>query len=467
MVKPGSPRATMAAASGLSLSATGAWGHAAEQGFVLLLPTGLYIAGGVACVALTVLVLMLLPQAAHAALFRPRALWRVPPVRIATATSCLSALVLCGLVWLGLAGSSDPLRNPLPLAVWTLWWIGLVSLQGLLGDLWRCLNPLTGPARLIARAAGRTAPLRYPRRLGRAPGLVLFLGFVAFLLADPTPADPGRLARVTLAYFAVSLGLVLALGPRWLVCGEVVTMLMRRYARAGICGRRGGRAAAGLWGWQVLARPAASTGQALFVLLLLGSGSFDGLNETFWWLGTIGVNPLEFPGRSAVVRQTVFGLLAFNAGLVAGFAGTVWLGERLVRSGGRFALAFRTLAPSILPIALGYHVGHYLPTFLVDAQYTLAAASDPLARGDDLLGLGEFYVTTGFFNTQATVRLIWLGQAGAVVAGHVLAILLAHGLALRLHPEPGRATLSQAPLAGFMVLYTLFGLWLLASPRGL
>ena len=104
---------------------------------------------------------------------------------------------------------------------------------------------------------------------------------------------------------------------------------------------------------------------------------------------------------------------------------------------------------------------------LVDGQYALVALSDPLGRGHDLLGLGEFYVTTGFFNTPASVRAIWLSQAGAVVAGHVVSVMLAHGNAVRAFGSGRRAALSQAPLVLFMVAYTVFGLWLLASPRGL
>jgi len=89
-----------------------------------------------------------------------------------------------------------------------------------------------------------------------------------------------------------------------------------------------------------------------------------------------------------------------------------------------------------------------------------------LNTGADLLGLGDFHVTTGFFNTPGTVRAIWLSQAGVVVAGHVIAILLAHVLALRGHGNNLRAIIAQAPLAIFMIGYTFFGLWLLASPRG-
>ncbi|MEM9031111.1 MAG: hypothetical protein AAGB18_00565 [Pseudomonadota bacterium] len=435
--------------------------HPAEQGFVLLLPTDLYIAGGVASVALTVVILMLLPPEGLSGFFRSRGRLFCLPWRVSTTTSLFGMICTVGLVWVGLAGSTDPLRNPLPLAVWTIWWIGLVAIQGLLGDVWSLINPLIAPMRLGARAGWR--PLLWiPRRLGRTPGILAFLVLVSFLLADPTPTDPRRLAFIVGIYWLVSLVLLGLLGPRWLITGEVVTMLMRAYARAALF--RQGRV--GVLGWQILVRPSPSTGAAVLVLVLLGSGSFDGLNETFWWLATIGVNPLEFPGRSAIMLQTILGLLAMNVGLIVAFGAAVWLGHRLASGGHGWADAFRVFAPSILPIALGYHIGHYLPSFLVNIQYALAAASDPLGRGDDVLGLGVFYVTTGFFNTQATVRVIWLSQAGAVVVGHVIAILLAHGLAYRHYGDATRATRSQIPLATFMVIYTFFGLWLLASPRG-
>jgi hypothetical protein len=301
--------------------------------------------------------------------------------------------------------------------------------------------------------------------LGIWPGLGLFLVFMAFLLADPAPTDPSRLAGIVGTYWSLTLLAVLLFGRRWLVTGEFATILMRAFASVGFFGRMQQRTVIGLQGWQVLRKGPVSLSLAVFILCLLGSGSFDGLNETFWWLSVLGINPLAFPGRSAIVNETIAGLLIFNAGLVIAFWLAIWMGEVLAQGQG-VTRAVRTFAPSILPIAVGYHIGHYLPTFLVDAQYALAAASDPLARGDDLLGLGTFYVTTGFFNTQATVKVIWLSQAGAVVIGHVLAILLAHGLALRLYRDPKRALLSQLPLALFMVAYTFFGLWLLASPRG-
>jgi hypothetical protein len=122
------------------------------------------------------------------------------------------------------------------------------------------------------------------------------------------------------------------------------------------------------------------------------------------------------------------------------------------------------LALSILPISLGYHFAHYLTHLLVNGQYLLAAASDPFALGWDLLELGDFHITTSFLNHRAGVELIWQCQAGAIIVAHVVAVFLAHGLALRLSSDHRHAMVSQIPLAALMVAYTLFGLWLLSTP---
>lgn len=451
----------------LWLPASPALAHASEQGFVLLLPTDAYVLAGAASVALTVLLLAVLPGRVLERVFRPRALMRRRPRTGARqVTSMLAFGLMCWLIWVGLNGDRDPLENPMSLFVWTIWWIGFVSLQGLLGDLWRWANPWTGPVALTRKALGIHPFLRLPAQLGHGLAILTFLGFAAVLLADPAPADPARLATYVGGYWLFAYLGLLAFGPRWLLRAEGFSMLMRNYALMGLFGRRGNRVGLGVPGWQVMARRAPPIGVAVFMLLMLGSGSFDGLNETFWWFGLIGINPLEFPGRSAVITQNLVGLLIANCALIGVFTFAVWLGLKLVGAQTRLIRAFCLFAPSIMPIALGYHMAHYFTSFLVDGQYALVALSDPLATGADYLGLGHHFVSTGFFNSQASVRAIWLSQAGAVVAGHILAVMLAHNIALRHFGSNKRAALSQAPLALFMVLYTLFGLWLLASPRG-
>lgn len=450
----------------LVIPASPVFAHASEQGFVLLLPTDVYIVSGAASVGLTVLLLTVLPDQFVASVFRPIAVLRLHQSGLSVVSSCLSALLLVALVWVGFYGSHDPLANPLPVFFWTIWWIGFIALQGLLGDLWRWLNPWTGPVSILQKTLNIRPFLRLPTGLGHSVAILTFMSFAAFLLADPAPADPERLARVVGAYWLFTLLAILAFGPRWLRRAEGLSVVLRVYARMGVFGRKGNRFAVGIPGWQALNLRAPTIGIAVLMLLMLGSGSFDGLNETFWWLGLIGVNPLEFPGRSAVITQNLTGLVLANIWLISAYAMAIWLGLALIKSTVPLSRGFCLFAPSILPIALGYHIAHYFPSFLVDSQYALSVVTDPMGTGADFLQLGTYYVTTGFFNSQDSVRLIWLTQAAAVVGGHILAVMLAHAIALRHFGTTRHAVLSQVPLALFMVLYTLFGLWLLASPKG-
>lgn len=435
--------------------------HVAEQGFVLLLPTGAWSAAGVAVVVLTVLALVFTPERTARAMFTPLFFAAPDWVALRTATSLLSTAVLCALVIIGLDGPRNPLSNLMPLTLWTVFWIGLVTIAGIAGDLWRWINPWTGLYRLI----GPVQPiLRLPDTFGVWPAVVIMIGFFAFLLADIAPDDPARLAYLIGGYWLLTLAALYVFGEAWLRQGEAASVLFAQYGDLSAL-RLSGPTGIGAPGWRLLERPA-SLSAGIFALVLLGAGSFDGVNETFWWLAQINVNPLEFPGRSAIVAPTLIGLTGAIIGLIALFALIVWIGLVLVGATARFGEAFAVLALSLLPIAFGYHIAHYLTAFLVSGQYAIAALSDPWATGADWLGIAPFYVTTGFFNHMDSVRVIWLTQAGAVVIGHVWSVLLAHRMALGLFPEGRKAALATAPLSAFMIGYTFLGLWLLAAPRG-
>lgn len=440
---------------------SGAWAHVSEQGFVLLLPTEVYSTAGVAVVALTILALFAIPGGTIRRLFRVRAFRGVDLDGVRTITSLVALGVLIILVYIGLNGPRDPLSNLMPLIFWTFGWIFLVSLAGFIGDIWRWINPWTGLYRLLGPIR---PPLRLPAGLGVWPALTLLIAFAAFLLADIAPDDPARLANLVAGYWLLMMVGLILFGPSWLGQVELGSVLFSNYgdlAALLLCPKGG----AGCPGWRLLDRRSVPAG-GLFALALLGVGSFDGINETFWWLGTIGVNPLEFPGRSAVVLPTLIGLIGAIIALALVFALTIWLGLKVARTETDFAQAFALLALSMLPIAFGYHIAHYLTAFLVNGQYLIAALSDPLASGADLLGIQPFYVTTGFFNQIDSVRVIWLTQAGAVVIGHVWSVLLAHRLALDLFDDNRRASLATLPLSIFMIGYTMLGLWLLAAPKG-
>jgi hypothetical protein len=421
-------------------------------------------------VALTFLLLLFVP----ARLFTCLAGWRrrigdwpgIPPLL----GSGISFVVLVILLIAGLTGSRDPLANPLPLAVWTLFWIGLTVLQALLGDIWAVINPWLAPYRLLQLLLGWTAddapPLRYPPWLGYWPAVIGFLAFGWFELVDIAPADPERLVFAIVAYFDFTLiGMILFGAPAWLARAECFSVFLGFIAKLSPLQRSGRTWTLAFPGAKLAEADPLPFSGALFVLLTLSTVSFDGLDRTFWWLDLGGINPLDFPGRSAVMGQNTLGLLAMWAALSGAYGIAIQLGRRLAGPASVDASAFGAFVLSILPISLGYHLAHYLTTLMVNGQYAILSLNDPFAAGWDLLGLQGRHVTVSFLADFDSVSIIWKLQAAAVVGGHLLALAIAHMIAVQRYGATRAAFVGQIPLAALMVAYTLFGLWLLAAPN--
>ena len=451
--------------------------HAGERGFVMLLPTRLYQVAGAIAVAVSFLaVIRLRAETVRHALESAR-WWLFPVPRRIPGSNAAASAVLLVLIAAGLAGSRDPFANPLTLSVWTLLWVGLAFVHAILGDIWPHLDPWTAPARLVRRVVsgrrdgrdgdGASGLLRWPEALGDWPAVVLLLLFSWFELVFPAPRDPAILAFAAAGYSVFTVaGMVLFGDEAWGRRVEIFSRFFRivswlaplRTVEEG--GAR--RLAVTFPGARLLGIGSLSAAGVVFVVVALATVSFDGLSRTFWWLDLVGENPLEHPGRTALVGRNTFGLLGAAAALLAAFAITAAAGAWW--SGARPAPALRCFVVSIVPIAFGYHFAHYLPSFLVDAQYALKALSDPLARGWNLLGARDLHVTASFLTHHASVEIIWYAQAGAIVAAHVAAVVVLHALAGESRPGRSAPIFSELPLTVLMIGYTLFGLWLLSTP---
>ncbi|CAN7217240.1 hypothetical protein [Mesorhizobium sp. LjRoot246] len=447
---------------------TPAFAHASDRGHVLLLPTGYYLVGGAFAVAVSFLVLALLPADWLERFWRRRLPLFTFGESARTAFSLISFAGFAILIAAGFLGSRDPLSNPLPLVIWTLLWAGVTLLHGVFGDLWSWLNPWYGPWRLVSRlfGIGDEGAWRLPRWIGCRPAVILFFAFAWFELIDPAPDDPARLALAAGLYWLFSFLAMLAFGYRaWSRSGEFLSVFFRMVARFAVVERsQKGRLDLCWPSAKLLAAEPLPTNGIAFLLLALSSVSFDGLSKTFFWLGLFGINPLEFPGRTAVIGSGTLGLVLTFVLLAAVFLLAVWLGQRLAGSDHTLGQAAGLLVWSIVPIALAYHVAHYLTALLVDGQYALAALSDPFALGWNLFGTADMQIEAGILAGADSAWWLWNVQAGAIILGHLLAVLVAHDFAWRLHPQPSRAALSQFPLTLLMIAYTVFGLWLLATP---
>ncbi|OYX41360.1 MAG: hypothetical protein B7Z02_15790 [Rhodobacterales bacterium 32-67-9] len=435
--------------------------HASERMVILTLPTGGYLIGAGAAVALTALLALF---AGRLPGFAARRLFDRPVLLPRSVTSWIGAALLWALVAVGVWGTRDPLENLLPLTVWTVIWVGLTLGSVLFGHLWRDIEPWTGPVRLARRIIGWHGAVGLAR-LGSLPAVAGYLAFAWFEIVSLAPSDPLVLARAVAGYYLLILVLAVADGEDWLARGEFMTAYFDMVARiAPLWTETSGRRVtimAGLPGAQVLRLPPLSPSAIGFVTLVLASVSFDGLSETFWWLARLGINPLEFPGRSAVLGTNSVALVLFwglSAGLILG---AIRLG---LPKGTRFRDAAGPLMLAFLPIAAGYHVAHYLVALLTNGQYAVAALNDPFASGAALLGLPDHWVSFGFLSERKGVWAIWTAQFSVILAAHVLAVLLSFRLSENI--ERTQTFRSHLPMTLLMVAYTVFGLWLLSAPTG-
>jgi hypothetical protein len=467
----------------VSTLAAAAWpavavAHVGGGAFILLLPTHLYVAGGAIVVAATFFLTGIVPPRVFARLERPLGGWSLPAWRVdaglATVTSLCSLASVVLLIAAGLVGSRDPLVNPLPLFVWTVWWIGLTALHALFGNLWTHLNPWIGLYRLLTSAVrrrGRRArpPFGYPSRAGHWPAVAGFLAFAWIELIYPAPSDPAVLARLAASYLLFQFAGLLAFGEPWLREAEPFAVFFRMVswlAPLGVDGRdrhAARRIEVTLPALRLLRVETPTVSLAAFVLLVLASVSFDGISRTFAWLGLLDVNPLAHPGRTALMLPNTLGLVGTFAVLGLAYAVAVRLLARLGRIRRPTAELVALFALPLVPIACGYHFAHYLPVFLVDIQHAIRAASDPFARGWDLLGTRDLPVVTSFLSDPARVYAVWHAQVALIVGAHVAGVVVAHALALRLTGR-GPALASQLPMVLLMIGYTVLGLWLLSTP---
>jgi hypothetical protein len=115
---------------------------------------------------------------------------------------------------------------------------------------------------------------------------------------------------------------------------------------------------------------------------------------------------------------------------------------------------------SLVPIAIAYHLAHYLSYLLVAGQLIIPLASDPFGLGWDLFGTAGYRIDITVIGT----RQVWYLSVLAIVAGHVIAVLLAHATALHRAASGRHAIVGQVPMVALMVGYTMISLWILSQP---
>ena len=120
----------------------------------------------------------------------------------------------------------------------------------------------------------------------------------------------------------------------------------------------------------------------------------------------------------------------------------------------------RAFAPTLIPIAVGYHFAHTFSYLLVQGQSLQFLVSDPLGIGRDLFGTRDTQIDTAIIGTKTA----WYLALSAIVTGHAISVYLAHVAAERLLGARRQALRALLPITLLMVLFTIISLQILADP---
>ena len=352
-------------------------------------------------------------------------------------------------LWLG----RDRVTNPVFGFTYVWLWVGLVPLSLALGPLYRLANPLGALARLAHRLGLPTGGLRPVmdgtwKRLGAFPAAVGLLGFSWLELVQPDNNTLPVLQAWWLAWVAALIGGTILFGARWVTAADPFEAYAVLVSRASPWQRVDGVVHL-VNPLRHLSTSRSPAGSWAVVATLLGGTAFDGFTATSWWVRTTQSSGLPRELWGTVGLCCMVGLVG-----VTFAAGVRGLGR--LRPAGHLDL----LAASVVPIVIGYAVAHYLSLLVLEGQRTLINLSDPLGLGWNAFGTAELAISPLWLDTPVVTATI---QLVAIIGGHVLGVLVAHELAVRVLPVRRRLT-GQLPLLVVMIGYTCGGLLLLFSP---
>jgi hypothetical protein len=356
--------------------------------------------------------------------------------------------VLLLVVVTGFVGPTAEGQNFALLVVWAGWWAGYTMSVYLVGNSWPALNPWRTLADLLPTPGDRAVP----ERLGAWPSVAALLGLVWLEVVSPVGSEPRLLATVVVGYTVVTLAGAALYGPdTWFGTVDPIARVFRWYGRMAPVQRTDDGLSLRLPSTALAERTDAErTDEVAFVVALLWVTTFDGLVSTPLWAAAAG----------PVVEAGVPPRLVYAAAIVVGFAAFLAAYRAAARYCRRLTGTYVTpeyvrgwFVPSLLPIAAGYHLAHFLGFLVSLSPVLVGVVQQPFAAhvGGHPLALPGWYPTL---------------QVTFVLVGHVMAVWIAHALAFELFPGKFKPIRSQYPFVAVMIAYTMTSVWIVTQPFG-
>lgn len=366
------------------------------------------------------------------------------PAGVMTTTGRFLGIVgFIAVIYFGLIGPKSK-TNPAILLIWVGWWAGYIATVYLIGNSWPAINPLRTISKWIP-----TQNYSYPSWAGAWPSILGLLLLVWAELTTPVVNRPRLLVVLIGVYTSVTvLGVIVFGSEAWFARVDPVARLCHYYGAIGPIERTQNSIRLRFPGAILRHTRVRGHSEISFIIAMLWITTFDGLVHTPLW-------------NTAVRVLTGWGLppiSVYIGGLVTGFA-MFWGGYQLAIQRARVhanshlshpVLAERFVV-SLLPIAAGYHLAHFLGYFLTWTPTLFTAILPP-------------------FHPELTPVILtlpaWFGGMKLlfILGGHLLAIWVAHSIAFELFPGRLQAIRSQYAIVAVMILYTMTSLWIVVQP---
>ena len=419
----------------------------------------------------------------------------------ACVVKALSVGIFILVIVAGIIGSSNPIDNISPTFIWVIWWIGIVYITSLFGNIWYFLNPWKTIFEWAEQLNGKPfrKNIQYKSNWDIWPAVILFFIFIWIENVYTYAASPPHLSVLIILYSIITWWGMAAFGKHyWLKHGEFFSVLFGFFSKLSItevqvpgkttcsqcnlvcstdyedcvdCYQCYETANNSNLEVKLNLRPLSvglilphhiSTGTAAFVILMLASVTFDGLSETPIWRSIqntfYGAGSLF--GSNQLGAISTVGILIMPLIFLGLYMTFSWATKKLANEVVPVSSIAKAFVISLIPIALAYNLAHYIGLLTIQGQFMIPLLSDPLGLGWDIIGTKNYKIELNIINTKT----IWYVSVGAIVIGHIISVYAAHVISLSRPVKRHLALKGQYPMLLLMIIYTASSLWIIAQP---
>ena len=312
-------------------------------------------------------------------------------------------IILFLLVAPGIFGDESSKTSVAPLILWVFLWIGVPVLGLLFGDIYSKFNPLN----LFSLKSDKPESVYF--------ACILFSGLTWFELVWRRPGNPLNIAIVLITLF-ICVNLLRYFLKKSLIEVDPLLLLHYLYSKLKLFNSRPYFRSL----LDNIGNLAKLRGIEYFVLLMIGTVTYDGLRETTFWYN-------QFGSRTDDMGFSTMMFLIMNLGTILFYRFACFFAIKVGGSDLELNHVSNLFGHTMLPIAFAYHVTHYLTLLLFESQTFFYRFNDPIGIGMNLLNVEE--PTINYF---VEPLVIWGIQVAVTLLGHMLSVVLAHDLAVKL-----------------------------------